>query len=238
MARIRTIKPEFCESETVGKLSRDARLLFIQLWTFVDDEGRARAASRMLASRLFPYDDDAPGLIDGWLAELERAGCIRRYQVAGDSYLDLPNWLKHQKIDHPSASKIPPFRETSRSLSNISETLAPDLGPGPRTKDQDQGSEPNGSGADAPASENSALPAKAPDAEVFRLGREVLGKSAGGVIAKLRKSLKYDDVRTLEVVREAAGKDRPMEWVQGVLRGDTTARTSEREYAEIYRGVQ
>ena len=39
MARIRTIKPEFPQSETIGKLSREARLLFIQLWTLADDEG-------------------------------------------------------------------------------------------------------------------------------------------------------------------------------------------------------
>jgi hypothetical protein len=63
VARIRTIKPEFVESESVGKLSREARLLFILLWTFVDDAGRARASSRLLTSRLYPYDDDAaPGM--------------------------------------------------------------------------------------------------------------------------------------------------------------------------------
>ena len=110
MARIRTIKPEFPQSETVGKLSRDARLLFIQLWTLVDDEGRTRAASRMLASLLYPYDEDAPGLIEGWLAELERNDCIVRYVVEGSTYLQVNNWLKHQKIDHPGKSKLPVVR--------------------------------------------------------------------------------------------------------------------------------
>lgn len=133
MGRIRTIKPEFPQSETIGSLSRDARLLFIQLWTIVDDSGRARAASRMLASLLFPYDDDAPALIDGWMDELESAGCIRRYEVSGAKYLDLPNWLKHQKIDKPSASKIPAFDEASRSLASVRGGLATDLGP--RTMD-------------------------------------------------------------------------------------------------------
>lgn len=36
MARIRTIKPEFPQSETMGRVSRDARLLFIQLWTVAE----------------------------------------------------------------------------------------------------------------------------------------------------------------------------------------------------------
>jgi hypothetical protein len=113
MARIRSIKPEFPQSETIGNLSRDARLLFIHLWTIVDDAGRARASSRMLASLLYPYDDDVPTLIDGWLDELEAAGCVRRYEVEGSRFLDIPNWLKHQKIDKPSASKMPPFDEHS-----------------------------------------------------------------------------------------------------------------------------
>jgi len=42
MARIRTIKPEFPHSESMGRVSRDARLLFVMLFTIVDDEGRAR----------------------------------------------------------------------------------------------------------------------------------------------------------------------------------------------------
>lgn len=111
MARIRTIKPEFVESESIGKLGRDARLLFIQLWTFVDDVGRARASSRLLASRLYPYDTDAPKLIGHWLEELELGGHIRLYEVDGDQYLDIPKWLKHQKIDHPSKSRLPEFPE-------------------------------------------------------------------------------------------------------------------------------
>lgn len=138
MARIRTIKPEFVESESIGKLSRDARLLFIQLWTLVDDAGRSRASSRFLASRLYPYDEDAPELIDGWLTELTEGAHIRLYEVDGHRYLDIPKWLEHQKIDHPSKSKIPEFDKSSENLARNSETFAPhtkDLGPGPRTKD-------------------------------------------------------------------------------------------------------
>lgn len=129
MARIRTIKPEFPQSETMGKLSRDARLLFIQLWTIADDEGRARASSRMLASLLYPYDDDAKGQMDGWLEELERLGCIRCYEADGSSYLEIVNWLKHQKIDKPSKSRLPAFVEFPRIFANVREASATDLGP-------------------------------------------------------------------------------------------------------------
>jgi hypothetical protein len=141
MARIRTIKPEFPQSETIGRLSRDARLLFIQLWTLADDDGRLRAASRMLASLLYPYDDDAPNLIDGWLLELEKEDCITCYQHENTTYLQIDNWHKHQKIQHPTPSKIPGPTEDSVILVNAhegSEVLQPRaraLDLGPRTKE-------------------------------------------------------------------------------------------------------
>jgi hypothetical protein len=137
MGRIRTIKPEFPQSENIGKLSRDSRLLYIQLWTIADDSGRARAASRMLASLLYPYDDDARDLIDRWLDELEGGGHIRRYDVGGSYYLEIVKWLEHQKIDKPSASRLPSFDAGSPIVREDSTT---DLGPVPRTIDPDQGS--------------------------------------------------------------------------------------------------
>lgn len=124
MARIRSIKPEFPHSESMGRVSRDARLTFIQLWTLADDVGRLRGNSRMLASLLFPYDDDARDLIEGWLTELERERCIVRYSHDGTSYIEILNWLIHQKIDHPSKSKLP---EPSRSLAKPREEQREDL---------------------------------------------------------------------------------------------------------------
>lgn len=118
MARIRSIKPELPQSESMGKISREARLLFIQMWTLADDEGRLRGNSRMLASLLFPYDDDAPGLIDGWIFELIEEACIVVYEVGAATYVQICNWLIHQKIDKPSKSKIPEFGESSRILAN------------------------------------------------------------------------------------------------------------------------
>lgn len=107
MARIRTIKPEFPQSETIGSLSRDARLLFIQLWTIADDEGRGRGAIPVLAGALYPYDDDARGLLNSWLSELVEANCIVRYEHAGNTYFQITNWSLHQKIDKPTQSRFP-----------------------------------------------------------------------------------------------------------------------------------
>lgn len=148
MARIRSIKPEFPQSESMGNVSRDARLTFIQLWTIADDEGRLRGNSRMLASLLFPYDDDAPALIDGWMKELEDEGCIVRYKSGAQSYVQLCNWLIHQKIDKPSKSKIPPFVESSRILANPLEVSSEE---GIKEGIKDQGEEGTNTGASATA---------------------------------------------------------------------------------------
>lgn len=142
MGRIRSIKPEFPHSESMGRVSRDARLLFILLWGIVDDSGRARASSRMLASLLFPYDNDAPALLPGWLAELENEEAVRLYIVDGDRYLDIPNWSKHQKIDKASPPKFPAFDEGSRIVDESSRpfVVGLDQGSGIGSGIRDQGS--------------------------------------------------------------------------------------------------
>lgn len=164
MARIRTLKPEMWQSESVGRLSREARLLFIAIITQVDDEGRTRASSRGLASLLFPFDDDAGRLIEGWLEELHREFMFLRYEVDGDTYGYIPKWLSHQKIDKASRSKIPAptefvctARESSRGLAN----------PRSVSRIKDLGSEDQG--------EDQITAASAPDSKNARKAREVFG---------------------------------------------------------------
>ena len=89
--RIRTIKPEFCESESMGRVSRDARFMFVLLWTLVDDAGRARGNARYLASVLYPYDGDIAADCDSWLAELEAEGCVVRYEHDRAQYVAIVN---------------------------------------------------------------------------------------------------------------------------------------------------
>jgi hypothetical protein len=139
MARIRTIKPEFPQSESMGSVSRDSRLLFIMLFTLADDEGRLRGNSRMLASLLFPYDVDAPKLINKWIDELIKQSCIIRYQIADATYIQICKWLNHQKIDKPSKSKIPAPDGHSIEVASIREDSLLDQGKD-QGKDQDQGS--------------------------------------------------------------------------------------------------
>jgi hypothetical protein len=107
MARIRTIKPDLWEDESIGLVSRDARLLFIGLITQADDSGRLRGDLRLLRAKVFPYDESlTTSDIECWLDELTRAGLVVIYD-AGFRCIALPSWKHNQKINRPFPSRLP-----------------------------------------------------------------------------------------------------------------------------------
>jgi hypothetical protein len=133
MGRIRTIKPELPWSERLGTVSRDARLSLILLLTLADDSGRTRGAFAYLSGQLFPYDEDAPKNIGAWMQELDKIGSIVCYEVDGSRYVQITNWHKHQKIEKPTASRLPQFDDSSPKCRRVFPDSSP---PGSRTVDQ------------------------------------------------------------------------------------------------------
>jgi hypothetical protein len=109
MARIRNIKPEFWTDEDLGRLSRDCRLLFIGLWNQADKAGRLEDRPDRLFARLFPYDRDVNGtVIDGWLQDLANARRINRYDVNGQSFIEIRGFIRHQYLSkHEPESELP-----------------------------------------------------------------------------------------------------------------------------------
>jgi hypothetical protein len=107
MARIRTIKPEFWSSPDVADASRDARLFFIALWNFADDDGRIEYIPQQLASAVFPFDDDVTGdTVTQLTQELVDATLVRPYQISRRRYLYITGW-QHQRINRPSSARCP-----------------------------------------------------------------------------------------------------------------------------------
>jgi hypothetical protein len=118
MPRIRSIKPEFFTSLDVASLSIRARLTFIGLWTYVDDHGRGLDDSRLIKAAVWPLDTTAtPNRVDSWLAEMAARNLIVRYEVDGRRYLHVSKWSDHQRVDHPSPSRMPPLPLASDSRS-------------------------------------------------------------------------------------------------------------------------
>lgn len=117
MARIRTIKPEFWTDEKVVELSAFARLLFIGLWNFCDDDGRMVYSPKRIKMQIFPSDSVDCSALFG---EIERVSLASIYEVDGTTYLQINGFAKHQKIDKRSASKLPtpPNPAESRRISS------------------------------------------------------------------------------------------------------------------------
>lgn len=107
-ARIRTIKPEFWQSENVARCSLLARLLFLGLVSNADDDGRLRGAPAIVRATVFPYDEITLDEVSRALDELSTRALAVLYTVDGDHYIALPGWHKHQRIDRPSKSTLPP----------------------------------------------------------------------------------------------------------------------------------
>lgn len=110
--RIRTVKPEFWRSDDIDALELVDRLLFIGLWNYVDDEGRGVDRPASIAADLFAGDleRDPEGTsvrVHGGLKRLHAAGLIDRYEVGGRRYLVVVNFLKHQRINRPTESRLP-----------------------------------------------------------------------------------------------------------------------------------
>jgi len=107
MARIRTIKPSFWGDQDVASLRKEARLMLIGMISFADDEGYFLASATALGGYIFPHDEMPPTTIRKWRDEIAKAGIIEVYKVDGLEYGHFPNWERHQRISHPTASVIP-----------------------------------------------------------------------------------------------------------------------------------
>lgn len=130
--RIRTTRPEYYTSPTVGEMSWDARLVFHDLWSYVEDNGVNYDSARLFKSACMPYDGDhVIDRIEAAFSELEKLGCIIRYERDGHRLLFIPGFRKWQKVPHPGVCHfIPPegydhmgFTTSRESLTTSNESL-------------------------------------------------------------------------------------------------------------------
>ncbi len=132
--RIRSIKPEFWRSDDISALDRDDRLLFIGLWSYVDDNGVGRDKLADIAADLFAHDlEQDPretfARVSRGLLNLAERGLITRYSAVGGGYLCVTGWTEHQRIDKPGKPRYPGPEEAFATSSRDSrETLAPGTG--------------------------------------------------------------------------------------------------------------
>jgi hypothetical protein len=109
MARYRTIKPELFADEKLTACTVDARFLFLGLLPFCDDMGRKQYSARRIKAEVFPVDVEfTVDVVDELLKQLAAVGVIELYDHGKGHYLRIPHFLRHQVINRPGHSEIPP----------------------------------------------------------------------------------------------------------------------------------
>lgn len=103
MARNRMIKPEFWSSETLMRVSRDARLTFIGLWNFCDDYGFCLSSTRSIIGDVYPYDETVTeAKLSDWLAQLVEEKLIIPVDYNSKHLFFIKGWGEHQTVQHKS----------------------------------------------------------------------------------------------------------------------------------------
>lgn len=106
MARIRTIKPEFWKHEELSALPEATHMLAAALLNYADDEGYFNANPKLVQAECCPLREPSVSVHDS-LDDLSRVGFIHLCDgTDGKRYGHIVNFLSHQRINRPTASKI------------------------------------------------------------------------------------------------------------------------------------
>jgi len=106
MSRIRTVKPEFWTSEQVMECSPLARLAFIGMWNFCDDNGVHPASCKTLKAEVFPGDDLTAADVQSLVNELLQQRLLAEFHAESRRWWFVTGW-HHQLINRPSKSRYP-----------------------------------------------------------------------------------------------------------------------------------
>lgn len=134
----------------ITSLSIEDRLLFIGLWSYVDDNGvgvdqEHTIIGDLFAADMFRQSRETVARVSGGLSNLAEAGLIIRYTVDSRPFLFITNWEAHQRIDKPGKPRYPRSEDESAILATLSrhsrDTLAPGTG-----EQRSRGTEEQGTG--------------------------------------------------------------------------------------------
>jgi hypothetical protein len=119
MPRIRTIKPEFWSDEKLATVSEATLLVAIGLLNLADDEGYFNANPKLIDAFIFPLRESSMST-HGAISELKNIGYIEVFKcLKNEKDIGLvKNFLTHQVISRPTASKLAPIVDLSSSSVN------------------------------------------------------------------------------------------------------------------------
>src|SRR5215472_9844738 len=134
LARIRSLKPEAFSSDSLAKVSVNAERTFYGMSTIADDRGRLPDKPAQINGDLWSMrGGHTVAELEGELEELAKADeLVCRYTGCnGKRYLHLVTWDWHQKIDHPSKTRLPRCPHHPVSVTGQAEECGLHKGPCP-----------------------------------------------------------------------------------------------------------
>lgn len=167
MARIRSIKPEFWKHEDLSALPESTHMLAGALLNYADDHGYFNANPALVKAECCPLRETAVSIPES-LRSLQEIGYIVLGTCPkGRRYGRIANFNEHQRVSHPSKSKISDTSitwddsgKTPETFQNPPETFRPEQG-------KEQGT---GKGAGKGNTHSSAV------RDVFAYWQSVMGK--------------------------------------------------------------
>lgn len=157
--RIRTIKPEFHQDEELSRVPRAVRLLAAALISWADDEGYFQSHPSLIAGSLFPFDEDAKEFVTDGLGKLAAIGFVDLFE---GSIGFLPGFVRHQRINRATPSRLKPKALTRIQVSAHGGLTEPSHPEGKGTEGKGSGTEEEGSAQTTRASSSSSVSGKTP----------------------------------------------------------------------------
>lgn len=112
MARKRMIAPEFFISATMNALSVESMLTFAGIWCWADDFGRGENDETLVKAAIWPRRRAmTERKVRASMDELISSRVLCAYSVNGVELIHVTSWHEHQKISHPTKSKLAPCQE-------------------------------------------------------------------------------------------------------------------------------
>lgn len=147
MARIRSIKPEFFRHEVLQDLEianpgKYPLMVFAGLWGHCDNKGRFEWKPRQLKLDILPF---LPFDMAETLSVLAGAEMVRRYEVDGKVYGEIPTFEKHQRLsgkELTEGEKFPPNPNMNREATGKQQGSAGDV----QESQEGKGKEEEGNG--------------------------------------------------------------------------------------------
>ena len=108
MARKRVISPEFWTDEKIIQLEIPARLFMIGMLNHSDDEGIIHYSPLSLKAKIYPTDISITvELIENYIRAMLSLKIVEEgVDPQNQKLLKFVNWHEHQKINHPTPSKL------------------------------------------------------------------------------------------------------------------------------------